>query len=225
MAVVKVGMGGWVEWWLTGREADGRCGVAIGLDRVGVARRFWAHAQAAAEVVCGDVFPTVEYRDRAARLVFGTAAHESDGFRYRRQVGDRIPFVPSAPLFGAYGLCQMESGAIADCVAWLQKHREAAARVAGLLYQDRRAELYAAELVARRSLYDWAELLTLEGGDLAAAVLCRVYYLTRPGAIPESDLGRADYWKREWNTDKGSGTVEKFMGHWFDWAPVITETA
>ena len=59
--------------------------------------------------------PSMAYADRVARLLFMTAAHESGGFRWRRQLGfsrddDR----------GAFGLWQCEWQSIADSIRYVR---------------------------------------------------------------------------------------------------------
>lgn len=48
---------------------------------------------------------------------------------------------------------------------------------------------------------------------LFAAVMCRVRYLARPGTIPPwNDLpAQAAYWKKNYNTHLGDGTVEQYI--------------
>ena len=49
-----------------------------------------------------------------------------------------------------------------------------------------------------------------------AIVMARLYYLRKPSMLPQADdlIGLAEYWKREYNTYKGKGTVEKFIEKW-----------
>ena len=50
--------------------------------------------------------PSAEYARCVAQLLFGTAAHEGDGFRARRQYGNLPDGV------GGYSLWQMEQAAV-----------------------------------------------------------------------------------------------------------------
>lgn len=54
----------------------------------------------------------------------------------------------------------------------------------------------------------WRELAY---SPLLAMLWCRMHYLLRPGAIPETVEGRADYWKREYNSMLGKGTVNEYV--------------
>lgn len=42
-------------------------------------------------------------------------------------------------------------------------------------------------------------------------ILCRLFYKTKKGAIPSTREGRAEYWKKHYNTSAGAGTVEHYM--------------
>jgi hypothetical protein len=46
---------------------------------------------------------------------------------------------------------------------------------------------------------------------LLGALAARLYLMTIPKSIPEGLKERAEYWKRYYNTNKGSGTVEYFI--------------
>jgi len=45
-----------------------------------------------------------------------------------------------------------------------------------------------------------------------ASAFCRINYRRKPGAIPNTMPGRAQYWKKHWNTYKGAGTVDHYVG-------------
>ena len=46
---------------------------------------------------------------------------------------------------------------------------------------------------------------------LVAALLTRVYLLTIPKKIPTEKEDQAEYWKKYYNTEAGSGTKQKFL--------------
>ena len=46
---------------------------------------------------------------------------------------------------------------------------------------------------------------------LLAFLWCRRHYLLRPGAIPDTAAGRAEYWKEWYNSRLGKGTVEEYV--------------
>jgi len=162
--------------------------------------------------VYGTRAPTSAYAMAAAKLLFGIAAQESDGFRAVRQYG----FTWQSDV-GAFGLWQVEQGSMADSLAYLQKHFALASRSADWLYQWEHAapNWYAnipIPIIARLSI-GWHRL---------SCLLARVHLLRRPEPIPSDLEGQAAYWKRWYNTPAGAGTVEQYMEHWRHYAkPVL----
>ncbi|MES2182350.1 MAG: hypothetical protein V4493_09660 [Pseudomonadota bacterium] len=55
---------------------------------------------------------------------------------------------------------------------------------------------------------DWA---TLNYSPLIAAAVCRLHYKLRPGSIPLDLKGRAEYWKKQYNSVLGAGTVGHYL--------------
>lgn len=51
----------------------------------------------------------------------------------------------------------------------------------------------------------------LRTSPLLAMIFCRLRYLASPGAIPATRAGRADYWKRNYNTVAGKGTPADYL--------------
>lgn len=51
----------------------------------------------------------------------------------------------------------------------------------------------------------------LETSPLLAMLFCRLRYARAPGAIPTSFVGRAEYWKKHYNTSAGKGTVAGYL--------------
>lgn len=51
----------------------------------------------------------------------------------------------------------------------------------------------------------------LETSPLLAFIFCRLRYYTVPAAIPPSREGRAEYWKRHYNTSAGKGTPGEYL--------------
>ena len=46
-------------------------------------------------------------------------------------------------------------------------------------------------------------------------VVCRLKYLSCPGAIPSSLEGQAQYWKKWYNTPLGKGTVDDYLSAYY----------
>lgn len=57
-----------------------------------------------------------------------------------------------------------------------------------------------------RTLYQ--ELRT---SPLMAMIFCRLRYLASPGAVPVTQEGRAEYWKRNYNSSAGKGTPADYL--------------
>lgn len=56
----------------------------------------------------------------------------------------------------------------------------------------------------------WLTLETALWGNLIYGVcMARVFYLSKPGAIPKTTQGQAEYWKKHYNTYLGKGTAEQ----------------
>lgn len=124
------------------------------------------------------------YTPEAANLVFGTIAHESGGFKHRKQVGGP-----------ALGLCQMEPFTHEDCWGNFLRYKPDLVKkiltVSGLKMRPMSEELMK--------------------NDVYAVCMCRVRYLRAKGAIPKTLEGQAAYWKQHYNTPLGKGTVEKYI--------------
>lgn len=54
-------------------------------------------------------------------------------------------------------------------------------------------------------------LADLADDALLAFALTRLKYLLVPEPLPETLLGRAEYWKKYWNTSAGKGTVAGYL--------------
>lgn len=127
----------------------------------------------------------------AERLVLGTLAHESGGFKHIRQVlaGGRDG--------EGRGFGQVERATLADL------YRNFLAFRPDLL--DRLDQFLAPAPAAEDQL----------ATNLAYGVaVCRLVYFRVPAALPEADdlADLAAYWKAHYNTYLGAGTVEKWLG-------------
>lgn len=148
--------------------------------------------------------PTEAYANRVCRLLYMTAAHESDRFKTRRQYG----FNPNSTT-GAFSFWQMERGAIEDALQWITLHFDAAQRIKKLLHQQ---DLQSVKSGYRQVL----KRIQTSDGDMLACILARVYYLQKPGTIPSTNIKRAQYAKKYWNTELGKATPK-------DYADAFTE--
>jgi len=51
----------------------------------------------------------------------------------------------------------------------------------------------------------------LEASPLLSFIFCRLRYYTVPAPIPPDREGRAEYWKRHYNTSAGKGTPSEYL--------------
>ena len=124
----------------------------------------------------------------AENLILGTALVES-GLRHLVQIGGP-----------ALGIFQMEPATFRDHQEWL----------------DARPDWRLSEQI---EVVTGVDPQGAEPDDLIfnlrlACAFARVHYLRRPGALPDSPEGQADYWKRHYNTHLGRGTVDHYMRAW-----------
>jgi hypothetical protein len=125
----------------------------------------------------------------AEQLLLGTAIHESQGFRLRKQ--------NNGP---ALGIFQMEPYTHDDIwKTYLRYHSTLSAQIASLLSNPKANKLH-----------------ELEFNDKYAAAMARIKYARSKAPLPAvNDIrGMAAYWKRYYNTYLGKGTVKQFISDW-----------
>lgn len=146
------------------------------------------------------VRPTLElldlpYIDSAERLIMGTGAQESAGFRYIHQLG-------KGP---ALGIFQMEPATFRDL--W-KRYGEQSTHLGSKLISiaGEGSLIQPFSIFSQRLVYDLR----------FACAMCRVHYYARKftftGLETVEDL--AHIWKKHYNTIKGKGTVEEFIRNW-----------
>lgn len=142
----------------------------------------------------------------AEKLVMGTAAQESDGFRYIHQLG-------KGP---GLSLWQIEPATARDTLFrcsrpyWGAVHSLAAARPLPKAWP----ETSGIDTVVEQ----------LHGNLYLGAAMCRLVYYMKPFKWPETGMGTtrpndaatwcAVTWKRYYNTIKGAGTETQFLRNW-----------
>jgi hypothetical protein len=57
-------------------------------------------------------------------------------------------------------------------------------------------------------MIEWDDL---NYSPLLATIVARLHYKLRPGAVPQTLKGRAEYWKKHYNSVLGKGTVEHYI--------------
>lgn len=124
------------------------------------------------------------YSEEAVALLMGTAAVESALGTYIRQI--RGP---------ALGIFQMEPATYKDHLGWIYAQ--------GNIFSDR--------------LFDICNIIHETNPEnvmfnlKAATLFSRIHYFRKPGAIPTTVEGQAEYWKKYYNTYLGAGTVAKYI--------------
>lgn len=124
--------------------------------------------------------------NNAVNLLMGTAAQESHMGEYMRQI--------NGP---ALGIMQMEPATFKDHVRWLSKRED------DLIYKIMSS--------ANIQKYD-AE--TLKWNLKLSIAMARVHYLRKPEPLPTTVEAMAAYWKRYYNTNLGSGTIDEFINNY-----------
>ena len=126
----------------------------------------------------------------AEDLLIGTAAHESNGFKAIHQYG----------LGPALSLYQIEPATHDDL--WLNT-------LPGLRNKIPKAITALEGMVAKRyALQPPAEYM-LSSTEYATAI-CRLLYYRVPAVLPDTVEGKADYWKRYYNTAEWAGEARHF---------------
>lgn len=127
----------------------------------------------------------------AEELLIATAAHESAGLRYIKQV--------RGPALSFYQIEPATAREVWD--RWLPRQ---SARLKDLVKIE--TEFRPGDLLERRLL-----------GDLHfATIVARLNYRRFPEALPSADdvPAMARLWKKRWNTAEGAGTEEQFIANY-----------
>jgi len=129
--------------------------------------------------------------DEAVELILTTGIVES-GYRYIRQI--RGP---------ARGFYQVEPRTAHDnVVSYLAYRKHLIPRLA-------KASNTPIEIWEDSSEEKWSEVL--ESNIAAGIIHCRLRYWRSPGPIPKTSEGKARYWKKNYNTDLGAGSVRHYI--------------
>lgn len=119
----------------------------------------------------------------ARKLLLGTAAHESQGFRHI--------FQTAGP---ARSLWQIEpKTGLRSVMEWLDQHAAIKMAVAAMAWKG----------------HSWADQYAWN--HALACALARVYYWRIPAALPDTLAGLATYWKQYYNTPAGKGTAAQWL--------------
>lgn len=137
----------------------------------------------------------------AEKLVMGTAAQESDGFRYVHQLG-------KGP---ALSLWQIEPATARDTLTRCRSDLQSRISAMAALIPGEPVYLHPEELMIQQ----------LPGNLYLGAAMCRLVYYMKPFKMPaeppvDARNWCAQTWKRAYNTIKGAGTVDQFVRHWVD---------
>lgn len=160
--------------------------------------------------------PSPQYARRVANLLFGTAAHESAGFRYRRQLGFSY-----RSRSGAWGLWQIESASVADSLVDLISKDKLELSNNAARWVGQSDDMSWHWWVGETS-HDICKSMVIS--DRVSCLFSRLHYLRFPEPVPESLGDQAAYWKAHYNTYLGRGTPEDYLRSWVKFAaPVISE--
>lgn len=128
----------------------------------------------------------------AVELILGTGIIESR-FKYLRQLGD-------GP---ASGFFQIEPAtAVDNCNSWLKFRPSVVDHCVKATKVPKRYWI-------KPSMTEWEYLL--ETNIAAGIVHARIKYWRAPARMPVTTSDKAAYWKKWYNTEEGSGSVEEYI--------------
>lgn len=151
-------------------------------------RHIWEQCLDCAGTLYGATPPNGRYREATARMLFGTAAVESD-FLHMRQTS-----VPFASTIGGFSFFQVETATASYLLKWARQRPELAQRAAQWLFRDVRAT---ADDLTKLTRFDLETGLRLS--NRFGMALARLKYFTIPAPIPATLEEQADYWLRFYN--------------------------
>lgn len=143
--------------------------------------------------------------EKVEKLLFMTAAHESDGFRARRQYS--FMNKPDKWDKGAFSLFQLEWNSIITILNKLNSNKDLFNRVKVLLESDDILKSVELTVGNKKEILD---ILSSENGDLLACILCRLHYLFKPG-FPNTLEEMSVYAKQYYNTKYGKATPKDYL--------------
>lgn len=128
--------------------------------------------------------PEIPFSEDAVNHVWGTGAHESAGWKYRKQMGN-------GPALGYF---QVEPATFNDiCNNFLKYKPKITAKI---------------KLICQVSALNSSDLYL---NDRLAICMCRVQYFRFKEPIPNTIEGYAKLWKLRYNTPLGKGTEKEFI--------------
>ena len=143
------------------------------------------------------------YTEATGRLLFGTACAESL-LTYRRQIGFHTDDVR-----GAWGLWQTEYAPVYDSVVMLSRKANLGERCINWLEKH---GIVNAWTTMNGDPLRLMELIRAQ--DAVGCLFARLHYLRFPTAIPIKQEEQAAYWKRNYNTHLGAGTIPGYLEKW-----------
>lgn len=194
------------------------------MNQAPIASQMYELCHECAQAVYGFHAPTTAYANRVTELLFGTAVHESAGFRHTRQIG----FSLETPR-GGWSFWQLEWGSIHDSLKLLDR-TPALAHHAAMFLELLHPDVLRPIACAKSSVPGPSHMLHLHILNLVrtwprlACLFARLHYMRDPEPIPASLTAQAHYWKIVYNTVAGKGTAGAYMASWGKWAiPVLDE--
>lgn len=172
------------------------------------ALRTWLLCLDCAQSIYGYQEPNRRYARLVAQQLFGTAAHESNGFTARRQTGYDLDNVK-----GAWGLWQIERISIDDSFRRLDGKPKMALRAGHWIFGDVHIEpmWYRRECAA---LLPITFMQMLAVSDRLCCLFARLHYAWVPEPIPEGEQSQAIYWDDKYNKNAEKGHPEEYLRHY-----------
>lgn len=158
----------------------------------------WELCLSCATHVHGTRPPTPAYALRVARLLFGTAAHESGGLQHRRQMG--FSYHNSG---GAWGIFQAQLPTISTCLHRLDRNETLRRNSANWLFEHEQAPMdWYMAYVGHGPTAQLALLNVTAFSERLSCLWARLTYMGNPDPVPESVEAQAKYWGLAYNTQE-----------------------
>jgi hypothetical protein len=164
-----------------------------------------------AQAIWDKVEPSDRYAHAVARLLTGTAAHESGGLRWTRQLDRRGKPYSDDDLYGAWSYWQLELGSVETSIALLTR-RPGIEGAAMSWYRNGEGP----QNPPWRSRVPIDFMVRLKTDVALACLFARLHYLRVPAPVPADVVAQAWYWKKYYNTRAGRGTPHGYLRSWYE---------
>ena len=164
--------------------------------------------------IYGNRAPSMAYAERVCKLLFMTAAHESGGFRWRRQLG-----FGRLDTRGAFGLWQVERQSIEHSIRYIRHPARPELYGRCVTWLDQYDRDFPDLNLSEPSIIGICTVMQDPRGDALACLFARLHYLKFPAPVPSTLPAMADYAKKYYNTHLGKATPQDYLTAFERWWP------